>query len=123
MRRISFALTTPQFLARIKDVTRREGWLKAKPGEHLLVVSKIMGFKPGETAKKLGIIELVKVSRVPIGDITQEECEREGFPDLTPSEFIAMWSEKSSKGKRKAGDDEQRMVTRLEFKILEVFGG
>ena len=33
MRNISFALTTPQFKARTKTVTRRKGWLMLQPGD------------------------------------------------------------------------------------------
>lgn len=36
MKRISFALTTPQFRARTKRVTRRTRWLKAKAGDHVM---------------------------------------------------------------------------------------
>lgn len=49
-RNISFALTTPQFRARTKWVTRRLGWLFLKPGDTLMGVEKGMGLKiNGET--------------------------------------------------------------------------
>lgn len=48
MRNISFALTTPQFKSRSKDVTRRIGWWFLKPGDVVMGVEKGMGLKKGE---------------------------------------------------------------------------
>lgn len=48
MRNMSFALTTDQILAGTKTVTRRLGWLRLQPGDHLRPVRKCMGLRPGE---------------------------------------------------------------------------
>ncbi len=48
MRNMSFALTTAQILDESKDVTRRLGWLHAKPGQWVRPVRKCMGLRPGE---------------------------------------------------------------------------
>ena len=46
-RNMSFALTTEQFKARTKTVTRRFGWWFLKPGDVVRGVEKAMGLKPG----------------------------------------------------------------------------
>ena len=61
MRRISFALTTPQFKARTKTVTRRLGWRDLQPGDELMAVEKCMGIKKGEKQKELGVIRVVSI--------------------------------------------------------------
>ena len=47
MRLMSFALTTRQFLAHEKTVTRRLGWEFLKPGDRVCGVEKGMGLKKG----------------------------------------------------------------------------
>lgn len=89
-RNMSFALTIAPFVARTKTVTRRFGWIFLKPGDIVCGVEKTMGFKKGERIVRLGMIRIVSVRREPLEDITPKECEKEGFPDLSPEEFIAM---------------------------------
>jgi hypothetical protein len=104
MRNISFALTTPQILAATKHITRRLGWLTLKPGDLLRPVRKCMGLKKGEKPEVLrGPICVVSIRREPLRAMTddlnygQAECKREGFPDMTPAEFVTMFC-KSHKG-------------------------
>ena len=87
-RNISFAMTTQQFRERTKDVTRRLGWWTLKPGTILCGVEKGMGLKKGEKVKRLGLIEVVSVRNEPIDHITQEDVQREGFPDWTTEQFV-----------------------------------
>jgi hypothetical protein len=47
VRNISFMLTTRQVCDRIKTVTRRNGWLFAKPGDLLCAVEKSQGLGKG----------------------------------------------------------------------------
>ncbi len=98
MNHISFAFTKPQILDQSKDVTRRMGWLNAKVGQHLQPVEKGMGLKKGEKVVKLGEpILLVKVSREPLRRLLDDpeygksEVIREGFPNLTPSDFVTFY--------------------------------
>lgn len=95
MRRISFALTPEQCRARTKTETRRLGWRYARIGDELLAVSKVMGFRKGETidgqVETFGTIRLVEVRREPLSAITQEGVVAEGFPHLTPPEFVEMF--------------------------------
>lgn len=110
--RISFALTEAQFLDGSKDVTRRLGWRKLKPGDELIAVRKCMGLKAGEKQVVLGKIRVKSVRKEPLHTITPEECRREGFPDLTPDQFCEMF--------RKANNcDRFRVVSRIEFERIE----
>jgi hypothetical protein len=95
MRMISFALTAQQCRARTKTETRRTGWLSAKPGDHALGVSRVMGFRKGErfddVADLFGVVRLVEVRREPLNAITQAGVIAEGFPDLDPVGFVRMF--------------------------------
>ena len=87
-RNMSFALTKQQFLNRTKSVTRRLGWHTVKPGQVINAVEKSQGLKKGEHVKVLGQIKVLTVRIEQLDAITFEECRREGFPDLLPSEFV-----------------------------------
>jgi len=91
VRRISFSLTTPQFLDGSKDVTRRLGWQDLEPGTHLLGIEKGMGLKKGDKQVVLGEIEVVSVRRERLDAITPEDVEREGFPGQNPEWFVAFF--------------------------------
>lgn len=90
MRNMSFAMTTDQFKARTKTVTRRFGWWFLKPGDMVCGVEKGMGLKKGEKINRLGVIEIVSIRTEPLNAITQEDVVREGFPDWTPDQFVKM---------------------------------
>lgn len=114
-RRISFALTTPQFIDESKDVTRRLRWLNLKPGMMLMGCEKAMGIPKGGHPVDLGYIEVVKVHRERLDRMTmdpdygREECRREGFPDLSPQDFVDMFC-------RHMKCLPSEIVTRIEFK-------
>ena len=112
MRNMSFALTTPQFLDGTKTVTRRNGWKFLTAGTLICAVEKGMGLKKGEKVKRLGVIRITSVRREPLNAITQEDCIAEGFPDLTPEQFITFYA-KHNKCKP------DTLVTRIEFEKLE----
>lgn len=109
MKNMSFAMTTAQFLDGSKDVTRRFGWWKLKPGDKIRAVEKAMGLKKGEKIKPLGVIEVVSVRREPLYMITEDDCKREGFPHYTPGMFIDMLREHYN-------CQENATVNRIEFK-------
>jgi hypothetical protein len=88
MRNMSFFMTTPQFIAGTKDVTRRFGWWKLETGDRVRAVEKAMGLKKGEKMKVLGVIEIVSTRAEPLKDITPDDCRREGFPDFKPQQFV-----------------------------------
>ena len=119
MRNMSFALTTDQVRAGTKTVTRRMGWKFLKPGELIQPVRKCMGLKPGEKIEKLrGPIRVVSVRDESLWYMWLEptyglaECKLEGFPGLTPLDFIDMFCA-SHKGCQR-----DSIVTRIEFEYL-----
>lgn len=118
MRNISFSLTTPQFRARTKDVTRRLGWQNVKVGQHLMGCEKCMGRKPGQPLVRLGAIEIVDVRREPLNFMSldpaygETETVREGFPEMTPARFVEFFCE--SHGRCRPS----KIITRIEFKYL-----
>jgi hypothetical protein len=108
---MSFALTTKQFMAGTKTVTRRNGWANAKPGERVCAVEKGMGLRKGERIQRLGIIEFVDVRREPLNLVDQEDVIKEGFPDWTPPEFIDMYCKHNKR-------TPESIITRLEYQYL-----
>jgi hypothetical protein len=89
-RNMSFAMTTEQFKARTKTVTRRFGWWFLKPSDVVCGVEKGMGLKKGEKVVKLGLIEIVSTRCMPLCVISADDCVKEGFPEFTPEQFVAM---------------------------------
>jgi hypothetical protein len=118
MRAISFALTTPQFMDGSKTVTRRMGWRNLKPGDRLIACEKAMGLGKGGKRKDLGVIEVIQVERMRLDRMQhglewgQLECIREGFPDMTPGQFVRFFCA-SHKGCNAWSE-----VTRIEFRRL-----
>ena len=110
---MSFMLTTQQILDETKDVTRRLGWGKLTSQTQLNACEKCMGLKPGQKIIRLKVIEVVSVRWEPLSAIRDEPdgCKREGFPDLTPDQFIEMFN-------RHMGGGPDLMVNRIEFKYL-----
>ncbi len=117
MRNMSFALTTEQVQAEEKDITRRFGWWFLKPGDRVRPVRKSMGLKKGERIEPLlpagRCIEIVSTRDEPLKDITKEDCVREGFGEMEPSEFVEMISKHYS---CPVGD----LVNRIEFRYVEI---
>jgi hypothetical protein len=115
---MSFALTTPQILARSKTVTRRIGWANLKPGTLLQAIEKGQGLKKGEKVRKLCVIRVTDVRGEWMSDFasyyTREECAREGFPEMTPEEFNSFFR----RSHPDRGLDDLR-VTRIEFEYVD----
>lgn len=113
MRNISFFLTTPQFLDGSKDVTRRIGWKDLKPGTVLRACRKCQGIKKGESVEPLGLIRVLSVRSEPLDAIDQADVIREGFPDMTPAEFVAMFCQHM-------GCEPSQAVNRIEFERYSI---
>jgi hypothetical protein len=119
MKNISFALTKAQFRDRTKTVTRRLGWASLKPGERLMGCEKCQGLGKGGKIVRMGEIEVVSVRSEPLNLMAKDraygliEVEREGFPDWTPEQFVALFC-KANK------TTPEQMVTRIEFRHVEV---
>lgn len=112
MRNISFMLTTQQIRDRTKTVTRRLKWLNVKVGDRLQGCEKCQGRKAGEPLVKLAVVEVVSVRRESLDAIDQADVIREGFPNLTPAEFVQMFCDNMK-------CDHFVLVTRIEFKYVD----
>ncbi len=104
-------MTTPQVRAKTKTVTRRLGWSNLKTGEVLHAVEKCQGLKKGETVTRICMIRIVDVRREALDEITKAECVKEGFPELSPAEFVRMFAKHNH-------CDWDRAVNRIEFEYL-----
>lgn len=111
-RNMSFMLTQQQFKNQTKTVTRRLGWLFLKPGDILNGAEKCQGLKKGDRIVKLGQIRILSTDWQPLTSITAEDCAREGFPRLTPAEFVALFCLAN-------GCEADVMVNRIEFEYLK----
>lgn len=95
-RNMSFSLTTEQYLARTKTVTRRFGWRDLPPGKVVNGVKKAMGLKKGEKIERLGQHRIVSNEAESLQRMLDDEeygrseCVKEGFPGMEPAEFVAM---------------------------------
>jgi hypothetical protein len=85
---MSVALTESAVVDRTKTVTRRLGWLMLKRGDVLTLCRKVMGRKPGEPLVRIVDVEVVSVIRQRLDQITARDVRREGFPEMTPGEFV-----------------------------------
>lgn len=132
-RRMSVAMTQQQCRARTKTVTRRKGWWLdkhgrplVKPGDRLLLVDRVMGFKKGERATVLAEVEVVSVRRESLrvladwcgDDEYREQCaeiRREGFDParIGPAAFVYRYFVKAQ---GMSFDDD---VTRIEWRYLD----
>ncbi len=142
-RRMSVAMTQQHVIDRTKTVTRRKGWWLdkhgrhlVKPGDHLILVDRVMGFKKGERATVLAEVEVVWRTRSPLTTLVDypaflqrnphsdygwdsweawraREMEREGFPGMDPAEFIDRFFVKAQ---GMSPDDD---VTRIEWRYLD----
>jgi hypothetical protein len=103
---LSFTYTADRLLAGAKTVTRRKGWHDLKPGTTLLACRE--GWRRGAMKGRgpLGRVRVLSVRRERLGDITPEEVALEGYPELTPAEFLARFF---------AGADPDTEVNRIEF--------
>ena len=89
---MSVALTDEAVTARTKTVTRRLGWCFLKPGDRLTLCRKVMGRRPGEVLHRLADVEVVDVRRERLDAITADDVTAEGFPDMTPAQFVSFFT-------------------------------
>ncbi len=91
MRNMAFSLTIKQMYARSKTLTHRLGWWFLKPGDVVMAVEKGMGLKKGEHVKRIYPIKIISSGPDPLVYISREEVIREGFPEMTPIDFINLF--------------------------------
>ena len=112
---MAVSLTEDAVRARTKTVTRRLGWKFAKPGDRIQLCRKVMGRKRRdgtvEPLDRIAVVELVNVWPERLDSISPIEVAREGFPRMTPIEFVDMFC----RAMRCAPDTQ---VTRIEWRYL-----
>jgi hypothetical protein len=119
MPNMSFAMTPHQVRDQTKDVSRRLGWLKLVSGDCIQPVLKCMGLRPGHQVERISaLVCTVSTRREPLRRMTDDlvygaqECRREGFPELSPQAFVAMFCKAHKRC------TPETVVTRIEFKYL-----
>lgn len=139
---MSFMLTTDQIRNRTKTVTRRVGWQFLKPGDLIRAVERCQGLKKGEKMRPLGVIRVESVRREVLAQMTDglspsygvEECRLEGFPQMTPADFVAMFCATHKVPDKRAWGLPMKKrqpfpmlpcdeVTRIEFSYVDVADG
>jgi hypothetical protein len=85
---MSVAFTEDAVRNRTKTVTRRKGWKFLTPGSRLTLCRKVMGRKPGEPLVRIVDVDIVDVRRERLDQIATADVAREGFPGMSPDEFI-----------------------------------
>lgn len=90
-RLMAVSLTEPQVRDRTKTVTRRAGWRMLRPGGHLQLCRKVMGRRRGEPLDRIALVEVISVRRERLDAITPADVAAEGFPGMTPAEFVAFF--------------------------------
>jgi hypothetical protein len=73
-----------------------------------------MGFQKGESVQKLGPILIGEHWWEPLNAITQEEVILEGFPEMSPDEFVEMFC-------REMKCKPSRLVHRIGFSYLDKY--
>ncbi|MCW9036228.1 MAG: hypothetical protein OQJ97_18580 [Rhodospirillales bacterium] len=118
MKNISFFLTKQQVLNRTKTVTRRFAWWNIPPLTQLQGNVKCQGLKKGEKIVRLRRIEVISARIEPVRRLLDDpvygktEVILEGFPDLTPEQFVALLLKKTK-------ETIESPVNRIEYRYLD----
>jgi hypothetical protein len=119
--RMSFSMSAQAVRDRSKTVTRRLGWGRLAPGKRFVGIEKGMGLRRGEHQVVIAHCFCVSNTPEPLSvlldpanrEYARAEMIREGFPDLAPEEFVAMFV-------RHNRIDIHVPVNRIEFGYLDV---
>ena len=115
---MSFSMTTDPFRRKIKTVTRRDGWDNIKLGEIHHGIEKGQGLKRGEHVVVIHDFIPTSSRWEPLQYLLDDpeygkrEVILEGFPNLTPAQFVDMLCKKN-----KCTPD--KLFNRIEFKYVE----
>jgi hypothetical protein len=90
-RLMSVSLTEQQVRDRAKTVTRRTGWRMLQAGDQLTLCKKVMGRRRGEPLDRLADVEVTSIRRERLDAVTPGDVTAEGFPGMTPVEFVAFF--------------------------------
>ncbi|WP_236567477.1 hypothetical protein [Nocardia sp. CY41] len=111
-RLMSVSLTEDAVRDRRKTVTRRMGWQYLTPGTRLTLCRKVMGRRKDEPLVRIVDVEVVDVRRERLDLITPQEVAAEGFPDMTPAQFVAFFCGSH------AGCTPGSTITRIQWRYL-----
>lgn len=111
-RLMAVSLTEPQVRDRSKTVTRRVGWRMLRRGDQLTLCRKVMG-RRGEPLERIAAVEVTAVRRERLDAITAADVTAEGFPQMTPAEFVSFFCATHR------GCSPGTEVTRIEWRYLD----
>lgn len=112
-RNMSFCITPGQIRNKTKTVTRRLGWDFLRPGEIVNACVKCQGLGKDGKIEKICQIRILDTWKEELCDITQQDVVKEGFPEMSPTEFVEMFIKEL---KPKYG--KYTKVNRIEFDYL-----
>lgn len=115
-RLMAVSLTEAQVRDRTKTVTRRVGWRILRAGDQLILCRKVMGRRRGEPLERIVNVEVVSVRREPLDAITAEDVAAEGFPHMTPAQFVSFFCATHR------GCNPRTEVSRIEWRYLDLAG-
>ena len=113
-RNMSFMLTKEQVYNQTKTVTRRLGWHFLKSGDEIWACEKCQGLTKGEKITKISPLKIISTSLIHLWNIVKIDCKKEGFPDLSPNQFVEMFCKEM-----KCNPD--TLVNRIEFEYIDAF--
>ncbi|WP_306358958.1 MULTISPECIES: hypothetical protein [unclassified Nocardia] len=115
-RLMAVSLTEAQVRDRSKTVTRRMGWRNLRAGERLTLCRKVMGRRRAdgrvEPLVRIVDVEVVAVRRERLDTITVDEVVAEGFPEMTPQQFVRFFCDSHR------GCTPDSTVTRIQWRYL-----
>jgi hypothetical protein len=112
-RLMTVSLTGHQVRGRTKTVTRRLGWHMLREGDQLTLCRKVMGRHHGEPIERIAAVQVLSVRREPLGSITAADVAAEGFPQMTPAQFVSFFCD----AHRGCGPGTE--ITRIEWRYLD----
>ena len=112
-RLMAVSLTETQVRDRTKTVTRRAGWRTLRAGDQLTLCRKVMGRRRGEPLERIAAVEVTSVRREPLAAITAADVTAEGFPQMTPAQFVSFFC-RTHRGCGPATE-----ITRIEWRYLD----
>lgn len=119
-RLMAVSLTETQVQARTKTVTRRMGWRGLRAGDRLTLCRKVMGRRRAdghvEPLVRIVDVEVLEVGQERLDAITPDEVVAEGFPEMTPEQFVEFFCASHR------GCTPDSTVTRIQWRYLPPAG-
>ncbi|MFE2961987.1 ASCH domain-containing protein [Nocardia tengchongensis] len=116
-RLMAVSLTETQVQARTKTVTRRMGWRNLRAGDRLTLCRKVMGRRRAdghvEPLVRIVDVEVLAVSQERLGAINADEVVAEGFPAMSPPEFVEFFCNSHR------GCTPDSTVTRIQWRYMD----